>query len=192
MYTVPMDVLLQMKEVRTYEGMLESGSLVEFEEQMGQAMFVSHQWLSIHHPDPDAEQLRTLQRALNNILSNASQVRLPAATEIYLGRVQCPTVHTFKAGRLFAWYDYCCCPQGASDDAARDRQEAIDSIPVYVARCRFFVILCPALRHSDLNFTLSQQTWSQRGWCRTERVAVELAEREDGWIIVIESATHQT
>ena len=69
MYTVPMDVLLQMKEVRTYEGMLESGSLVEFEEQMGQAMFVSHQWLSIHHPDPDAEQLRTLQRALNNILS---------------------------------------------------------------------------------------------------------------------------
>ena len=148
--------------------MTEAGSLVEFEEHMGQAMFVSHQWLSMHHPDPEGEQLRTLQQALRNIMSGTSQVGLPVTTEIYLGRLQCPTANHFNQRDLFIWLDYCCCPQGSSVLAARDQQEAIDSIPVYVARCRFFVILCPALMHSDQNLTLSQQTWCQRGRGRFE------------------------
>jgi hypothetical protein len=35
-----------------------------FVEAMGQAIFVSHQWLSAKHPDPKGLQFRVLQDAL--------------------------------------------------------------------------------------------------------------------------------
>ena len=35
---------------------------------MGQAMFVSHQWLSPENPDPSFEQLEVLQKTMKNLL----------------------------------------------------------------------------------------------------------------------------
>ena len=32
-------------------------------------------------------------------------------------------------------------------------------------RCKYFVILCPALTHADLHQELGQETWAERGWC---------------------------
>ncbi|CAE7497256.1 ANKRD44 [Symbiodinium natans] len=155
-------------------------------------MFVSHEWLSSRHPDPKAEQLTILQQALRNIVSGASQVCVPVVTEILFGRLQRPCADSMKACNLYIWYDYFCCPQGASHSSSVNRQSAIDSIPAYVAQCYFFVILCPAFQHFDQDRTLSQSSWARRGWCRCERGARELAAREDGFIIVIESAMHQT
>ena len=53
-------------------------------------------------------------------------------------------------------------------------------------------MLCPALKHLDSGRTLSHATWADRGWCRTERVARELAARKGGYMIVVESPTLQT
>ena len=192
MYTVPGEVLLQMNAVRSHEELLEAGDLVKYEQGSGQAMFVSHEWLSSRHPDPKAEQLTILQQALRNIVSGASQVCVPVVTEILFGRLQRPCADSMKACNLYIWYDYFCCPQGASHSSSVNRQSAIDSIPAYVAQCYFFVILCPAFQHFDQDRTLSQSSWARRGWCRCERGARELAAREDGFIIVIESAMHQT
>ena len=174
MYTVPADALLQMDMIRKHEDMLEAGALVEFEEEMGRAMFISHQWLSARHPDPNAEQLKILQQALRNIISGASRVHVAVVTEIYNGRSQCPTAESFHTQSLYIWFDYCCCPQGTSESAALSRQSAIDSIPVYVARCYYFVILCPALRHLDDDSMMSQSSWVERGWCRTPAVPVHV------------------
>ncbi|CAE7249300.1 unnamed protein product, partial [Symbiodinium sp. CCMP2456] len=192
MYTVPADAFLQLKEIKTHEELADAGVLTEFDESMGKAMFVSHQWLSEAHPDPNFEQLKVLQDALINIASGKSRVNLPIVAEIFHGRSSCPTADDFACGHLHVWYDYFSIPQDSGHRASRSRQSAIQSIPAYVARCEFFVVLCPAFKHRDQQRTLSHSTWGERGWCRTERVARELSTRKGGYIIVVESATHQT
>ena len=192
MYTVPMEKLLQMTRVRSHEDLLEDGELMEFREGLGRAMFVSHQWLGNKHPDPDGLQLKVLQDALTNILAGTSQVCLPVVSEMFYGRLACPSAADFSSQPLFLWYDFMSCPQGASQQAVSKRQVAIYGIPSYISRCKYFIVLCPALQHQDTQITLSQSSWAQRGWCRTERIAQELAARSDSFIIMVESAMHQT
>ena len=131
--------------------------------------------------------------------------------------VPSPSPHLLLLGRgpLYLWYDYFCCPQGVDEPAVHSRHLAIDGIPSYVARCelpgwsghhfclilclfrgeeqitdvvRYFVVLCPVLLHSDHGVILEQTTWSLRGWCRMERLARELSERNDGHL----SAFHES
>lgn len=98
---------------------------------------------------------------------------------------------------IFVWYDYFCVPQLATQpDAARssrsvsqnpfeDMRSAILSIPIYIAKCVFFVALCPVLKHLDTSSTLNQYSWSRRGWCRCEKMVRELAQHES-LILMIE------
>ena len=192
MYTMLAEILLQLTQIKMHEELIQAGALIEFDESMGKAMFVSHQWLSDTHPDPRFEQLRVLQETLINVSAGTSRVNVPVATEILHGRLSCPAPSDFNLTRLHIWYDYFCCPQALLPHAEKTRHRAIHSIPAYVARCEFFVVLCPAFKHVDSGSTLSQSTWGERGWCRTERVARELAARKGGYMIVVESPTLQT
>ena len=49
-------------------------TLVEFQRNMGNAAFVSHQWVAGSHPDPECKQMRVLQGALENIIGNLKGV----------------------------------------------------------------------------------------------------------------------
>eukprot|EP00438_Fugacium_kawagutii_P024610 Skav227269 [mRNA] locus=scaffold3803:33616:34630:- [translate_table: standard] len=69
MYVVPLEALLR------------DGVLVRFNETLGKAMFVSHQWLSNTHPDPQGKQLKVFQQAMRNLLSGSIQVSPDFATE---------------------------------------------------------------------------------------------------------------
>lgn len=72
------------------------------------------------------------------------------------------------------------------------RQSAINSIPAYIQQCRFFVILCPNMRHSQNEVLLNKRTWRERGWCRLERLCRELSENElKHPTMEVFSATHQ-
>lgn len=51
--------------------------------------------------------------------------------------------------------------------------ENLKTLRSYVARCHFFLILCPALRH-EKGHTVTLETWARRGWCRMEHMAQEL------------------
>ena len=84
----------------------DSKALCEFHEAMGKAMFVSHQWISKHHPDPKFQQLVVLQNALKNLLAGRSKVSLPPAIEIIANGTakKCPTPADFQSS-LFVWYD---------------------------------------------------------------------------------------
>ncbi|CAE7530956.1 unnamed protein product [Symbiodinium natans] len=192
MYTVPAEAFLEMTEVKMHEELADAGVLTEFDESLGKAMFVSHQWLSDTHPDPDFQQLQVLQDALKNIVAGTSRISLATFVEILNARVRCPCGDDFAFGHLYIWYDYFSIPQSSCHKASRERDSAIQSIPAYVARCEFFVVLCPALTHQDKQGTLGHATWGERGWCRTERVACELSTLSAGYLIVVESATHQT
>eukprot|EP00438_Fugacium_kawagutii_P031123 Skav201747 [mRNA] locus=scaffold1973:9099:10799:- [translate_table: standard] len=190
MLTVPLDTFLQMTKLQKHEELIDSGALCQFEESMGRAMFVSHQWISPYHPDPKFHQLEVLQIALKRLLAGSSRVSLPPVIELWNGRLRCPPASDFQSEALYLWYDYFSCPQGTSVDAAWNRQLAIGCIPSYVARSFFFVILCPAVQHRD-GYMLSESTWAERGWCRLERMARELA-RDDGIIITVQTASHPT
>ena len=126
--------------------------------------FISHQWLANQHPDPKNEQLQVLQEGLRNLLAGVAQVSQPVQSELFHGRMPCPTASDFKSTPLYVWYDFLCCPQDASECASRNRQWAISSIPSYVAKCKYFVVLCPALAHAEQRVTLSYETWTGRGW----------------------------
>ena len=152
MYTVPLETFIKMTEIRTHEDLKDEGILVNFDESQGQAMFVSHQWAGIGHPDPQFEQIQVLQEALKNFVESVTTSISPGIViELYVGQVS-----EIVSQQLFLWYDYFCCPQGLTD--AEHRAAAIQSIPSYVERCRFFVILCPPIRHTQLGTLLSKST----------------------------------
>ncbi|CAK9009143.1 Ankyrin repeat and KH domain-containing protein 1, partial [Durusdinium trenchii] len=98
---------------------------------------------------------------------------------------------------LFLWYDYFSCPQleekgdaCAYAEGSNHLQMAIDSIPVYVSRCDFFMALCPVLSSPDGTETFSDYTWGDRGWCRVEQLVRDLTVNQGSWILV-KSAMHQ-
>ena len=156
--------VLQMAVLMSFEQMRESNSLTVFDEKLGKAIFVSHQWVGNSHPDPNHAQWRVFQEAMQNILLGVTRVSLPISAELAFGRLHCPSAADFNADSLYVWYDYLCCPQKLSLHAASDRACAIRSIPTYVARCEYFIILCPIVEHVDKRRTLNLATWAERGW----------------------------
>ena len=153
-----------MAVLMSFEQMRESNSLTVFDEKLGKAIFVSHQWVGNSHPDPNHAQWRVFQEAMQNILLGVTRVSLPISAELAFGRLHCPSAADFNADSLYVWYDYLCCPQKLSLHAASDRACAIRSIPTYVARCEYFIILCPIVQHVDKRRTLNLATWAERGW----------------------------
>jgi len=103
--------------------------------------------------------------------------------------VRLPKPKDFREKPLHIWYDYFCCPQGSTEVACQNRQLAIDCIPAYVARSFFFVILCPMVPHAEDDYNLSYATWDNRGWCRLEHMARELA-KDEGFMIKVETPNH--
>ncbi|CAE7414860.1 unnamed protein product [Symbiodinium sp. CCMP2592] len=157
MYTVHLEALLEMAEILPHEVLLADGVLTLFDRSKGQAMFVSHQWTGVGHPDPTLQQLRVLQDALSNSL-------------ILFGLRSYPLAEALRSKPVFVWYDYFSCPQQRkkAPDPEGSLQHAIDSIPAYVSKCSLFVALCPAVESSDQSRIYNRSTWLDRGWCRLE------------------------
>ena len=131
MMLLPATIFLGMTTMQPYEDLKDS--LVQFEENMGKTMFVSHQWVTAQHPDPEFMQVTVLQQALQNLISGGRKVSVSVEIELAYGRVKCPKTSAFA--RLYIWLDYFSCPQGFSVEAMAQRELAISCIPAYVAKC---------------------------------------------------------
>ncbi|CAE7733257.1 DHCR24 [Symbiodinium sp. CCMP2456] len=187
MYTVHADVLLKMTKVEPHEQLKARGKLVKFTDDLGRAAFVSHQWLTQLHPDPDFKQMRTLQ-AVRRILQSSGSLGLDIVTEAMVQTAKPLPLKDFQANALFFWYDYFSCPQLPHatlvvEKTSSTQADAISSIPAYVARCAFFLALCPVLDCTAEDKVLTTATWSSRGWCRLERAARELSSNSS-WILI--------
>ena len=137
------------------------GDAVIFDESMGNAVFVSHQWVSRKHPDPEFEQMRILHAALRRLLFCPGSVSLSYITEAVVPGVKGISHEEFQARSLFIWYDYFSVPQ---DELNKSQQaHAISSIPAYVAKCRFFFALCPTIDCPAQGRVLSAASWARRG-----------------------------
>ena len=161
MYVVPVEIVLQMKEVKSYEELLAEGSLVLFDEAGSHAIFVSHEWSGTQHADPKGEQLAVLQDALTHMLKGRDRVHVDTATEILFGEQSGLKASEMHAQPLVVWFDYWCVPQlqlSVAGLQATDQQKALDSIPAYVEKSRYFFILCPYVRHADTEELLCKRT----------------------------------
>ena len=124
---------------------------MRFTDDVGRAAFVSHQWLTKQHPDPDFKQMRTLQDAVRRILNSSSgSLSLDITTEAVVQAAKPLPLKGFQVKALFLWYDYFSCPQLhhptlVVQKTSSQQADAISSIPAYVARCEFFFALCPVL-----------------------------------------------
>ncbi|CAE7894125.1 Ankk1 [Symbiodinium microadriaticum] len=190
MHTVATDVLLQMTRVEAHETLKARGELVVFSDDLGSAVFVSHQWVDKCHPDPDFEQMRTLQDAVKRILNSSGHLSLDVVTESLVQTAKPIPVKDFQMQALYFWYDYFSCPQlenqnyiAEDTDSSQHQANAISSIPAYIARCRFFFALCPVIDCPFQGKVLTPATWSSRGWCRLERAARELSPNNT-WILI--------
>ncbi|CAE7225519.1 unnamed protein product [Symbiodinium sp. CCMP2592] len=67
--------------METEKQLREKGDIVVFDASMGKAVFVSHQWVALHHPDPQFKQMRVLQGAVRHLLSDVGFIPLDPSTE---------------------------------------------------------------------------------------------------------------
>ena len=163
-----------------------AGRVVVFEDAMGNCGFVSHQWVSTHHPDPEFKQMQVLQDALRRLLHGKGFVSLDILTEAIVPSAKGIFLKEFQSRPLFLWYDYFSVPQvwhGGSEQA-----KAITSIPAYVAKSKYFFALCPSIISPCEGKVLNASSWGRRGWCRLERACRELSENSS-WILIQSSTS---
>ncbi len=83
MYALPLKDVLELKEMKDHDTLMQEDMLVEFTDGMGNTIFVSHQWISPWHPDPELAQFQHLQGALKNIMSTSkTSIDLDSVIEI--------------------------------------------------------------------------------------------------------------
>eukprot|EP00397_Hematodinium_sp_SG-2012_P020206 GEMP01020804.1.p1 GENE.GEMP01020804.1~~GEMP01020804.1.p1 ORF type:complete len:636 (+),score=87.78 GEMP01020804.1:295-2202(+) len=178
MYCVPLSTVLRMKSVEKHEVLRARGLLVKH--NLGDdepVIFVSHQWLSVNHPDPEAEQFAVLQGAIRNLLAGYV-VRSDWLHSLIATRDEVDGSWATFLQNALVWYDYFSVPQEESNIG--DCKLAIASIPAYVEMSTITFILAPAIYHKQLIDSNGEASicdyfsWSQRGWCRMELLATHL------------------
>ena len=149
---------------------------------------VSHEWLSWAHPDPDGHQLRVLCRVIERLKRGELNTEMdPMHTILYKHKFK-TTAKDWKAmlERTYFWIDWFSMPQPGAEkvedigekkmDVLRaEGSKAIRSIPAYVERSDFILILVPSLYHSDRKVPTCYRTWRRRGWCLLELYAAAMA-----------------
>lgn len=192
MYTVPLGTLLDMTQIEPHEDLKARAALVEFQRNMGRAAFVSHQWVTTDHPDPECKQMRILQDALKGMMyGKLHRIPLDFLSEVMDSHAKALPASALLSEPLFFWYDYFSCPQKErlsqiESDERYDRSnlsKAISSIPAYVDKCSFFFALVPAMETPNRDF-INMRSWQARGWCRLERTCREFSLGDTSWIIV--------
>ena len=142
LYTVRLQVLLAMEKLIPHERLMEEDQLVEFTNSLGQAAFVSHQWVTPEHPDPEFVQMRVFQEALKNMMSRGKWVHTSFETELTI-KPPSLDLEALRSKEMFFWYDFFSIPQldklnsfrSISISSFNRKDEAIESIPAYIERC---------------------------------------------------------
>ena len=135
---------MQPHQVLKAQGLLEIWRVTMF------TLFVSHQWLSFHHPDPNGEQLKVLQLVLRKLIAKQLTIQGNVWSEYSASKAR--TKDLDGVGKWYMWLDYFCVPQlvGHSVLGVGEQHSYIESIPSYVDLCSAFVELGTAGRASRL------------------------------------------
>jgi hypothetical protein len=112
MHALPIADLQQLKRFPPHQELLKAGKLVEIKDGMD-VLFVSHQWLSMQHPDPESNQLKCLQRVLSRLVDGELDVENDWKQQLILHDRGLKSKKFWKAKKktMHVWVDYMCMPQ---------------------------------------------------------------------------------
>jgi len=190
MMVMNMSTFMGLKRMASYEDMIKDKLVFEWKPDMGKVFFLSHQWTSFDHPDPEGEQLEVVQGFLAKV-GEGKIKSLFATKEEWLAFHYKETSSMFKFEEVteedteeemasdvnggYVWLDYASVPQAMDEAAEEQRLRAIDSIPFYVDHSTCFLAIVPTVEHKDLKGTYcTYNSWRERGWCRLETQVHEL------------------
>ena len=157
----------------SHESARDAGLLVKWKPAMGPLVFISHQWLAHHEPDPAMPNESGAQwkiiRSLASQLADFASASM--AFDIVAGSEDAPDARTAsdKQPPVYVRLDFWSIPQDA--DSVADRTKAIQSIPAYVAHAACMIVVAPAAVHQDTGQQCDMNSWKERGWCRLEQNA---------------------
>lgn len=190
MWLIPAKVLVDLQgPLLPHDEMMKKNLLVQWRPgHTKTVVLISHQWAGFRHPDPNMEQFQVLQSLLRNLAAGRVSIGKDMVAQSRGVDVPIPsTQEQLNCLEWDIWYDFFGIPQ--IDDRGcvsntPELQAAVDSIPAYCHASDIIVILAPSLRHADTGKTISFGSWETRGWCRAERTAAALSDKEMPLLVV--------
>ena len=89
MYVMSFNDLMALDEWQPHQNLKAQGKVKEFDESMwGKIFFISHQWTAYNHPDPNKDQLQSLQHVLRRLVNGEMSVKGNFAVEFMYGLKQ--------------------------------------------------------------------------------------------------------
>eukprot|EP00438_Fugacium_kawagutii_P012926 Skav226149 [mRNA] locus=scaffold1065:326540:328851:- [translate_table: standard] len=179
-------VLVMIDQFRPHQILKAEGLLEKWNPKMF-TIFVSHQWLSRQHPDPNGAKLKVLQGLLTNLIERKLKIQWDVISKLHGGG---PEVEIQRLKTAHVWLDYFSIPQLVDGSPATSEEiqlKFIESIPAFVGHCDMFLALVPSDRHSDTGLQCDYNSWLQRGWCRTELWCDVLSARSKHPFVVVRS-----
>ena len=190
MYVVKVADLLRGKltkhgQPRTHGFLLQENLLHEWMPGMC-VIFVSHQWLSKLHPDPEGQQFEVLRAALQSFADRSLPLSLDGSLFFHIDPRRESQHLQDQIPEAYVWMDWFGVPQitartpGVSEDMSRsDSAKAVQSIPGYVERCSLFFALTPELPHNETGVMCNSVSWYSRGWCQAELFCALLSSHQE-------------
>ena len=135
--------------VESFETLKARGDIVEYRYIPGDAtlIYISHEWVGTDHPDPDGTQMYHLTYMLERLKEGKiSRTDMDAFHSLLYKHNVTTTADDWKrilnSEKTYIWYDGFCVPSSRREDGFR-------SIPSYIRRCDFMIILAPGCTHFD-------------------------------------------
>jgi hypothetical protein len=136
-------------KIDSYEFFKERDGLVEFRYVPNRStiIYVSHEWTGTDLPDPDGTQMYHLLVLLERLQKGmVSRTDMDAFHSLFYKQNVTTTADDWKrildSEKTYIWYDGFCVPRSRREDGFR-------SIPTYIRRCDFMILLVPGCTHFD-------------------------------------------
>jgi len=132
-----------------YDELQNRGDLVKWRyiPPKSTTIYISHEWTGTDSPDPDGNQMYHLLLLLERLQKGEiSRTDMDAFHSILYKQNHTTTAREWKrilnSDKTYIWYDGFCVPRSRREDGFR-------SIPSYIRRCDFMIILVPGCTHFD-------------------------------------------
>jgi len=136
-------------KVESYDVLKSRGELKEYRyvPPDSTTIYISHEWVGTDHPDPDGTQMYHLLLMLERLQKGEiSRTNMLWLHSLIFKQTFSTTSEEWKRvldpEKTYIWYDGFCVPKSRREDGFR-------SIPSYIQRCDFMIILAPGCTHFD-------------------------------------------
>ena len=135
--------------IDTYEDLENKNDLVKWRyvSYGSTVIYISHEWMGTDHPNPGGTQMYHLLLLLERLQKGEiMRTDMDAFHSLIYKHNYTTTAKEWKrilnSEKTYIWYDGFCVPRSR-------RQDGFRSIPVYIERCDFMIILAPGCTHVD-------------------------------------------